>query len=91
MNVQLEVGVKVCASCSFMQLWEAQRYKVNHTAALGKLPFVWEETTEQVSKMAVKLGREVRELAEGQGQPSCRGNLKEAGVSQAHQSATPGG
>lgn len=48
MNVQLEVGVKVCASCSFMQLWEAQGYKVNHTAALGKLPFVWEETTEQV-------------------------------------------
>lgn len=56
-----------------------------------KFPFVWEETTEQVSIMAVTLGREVRELAEGQGQPSCRGNLKEAGVSQAHQGATPGG
>lgn len=52
---------------------------------------MWEETTEQVGKMAVKLGREVRELAEGQGPPSCRGNLKEAGVSQAHQGAKPGG
>lgn len=31
----------------------------------------------------VNLGREVGELAEGQGRPCCEGNLKEAGVGQA--------